>query len=127
MWQKVRTVLQGALVALPLVAVVMSLACSSSSNPLSTSPNTLPSCQVNNSAEVSFLNKSVHNTTYDIIWDGVFMTTLRPTERSEEYTVTAGVAHTLRFRITNSSQDACTISHPSLIVCSTNDSYSCTG
>jgi hypothetical protein len=85
----------------------------------------LQSCQVNNSAKVTFENRSTSNRTYDILWDGVRMTVLSPTQKSSEYTAEAGVTHSLQFKVTNSSQVACTTSHPILVVC-TSHTYWCT-
>ncbi len=127
MWRQLcRFVLPGALVAGPLAAVVMSLACSTTSpvEPI-TPTTTLAACRSNNSATVTFENRSASNRSYDVLWDGSRLMTLAPTQKSAEYTAQAGVTHSLEFRVTNSSQSACTTSNPILVVCNTYN-YWCT-
>lgn len=125
MWQKLRVVLSGVLVAGPLAALVMSLACTDSSPTTSTPTTTLQACMVDNTAKITFENRSTSNKTYDIVWDGSRMTTLWPTQKSATYTEAAGVTHSLQFKITNSSQVACSTSRPILVVC-TSQTYWCT-
>ncbi len=125
MWQKVRVFLSGVLVVGPLAALALSIACVNSPT-TSTPTTTIAACQLNNSAKVSFENKSTTNKTYDVVWDGSHITTLAPTEQSSNYTVEAGVTHTLQFKFTNSGQAACTIAHPIPVVC-TSTNWSCTG
>jgi len=76
----------------------------------------IPACQTNNTADVTFQNKSGHNYTYDVIWDGSTLTTLAPGATSKAYTQAAG-AHTLHFMISNTRLQACTQSSPVLAQC----------
>jgi hypothetical protein len=125
MWQKLRVVLTGALVAGPIAALAMSLACTNSSPTTSTPTTTLQACLVDNTAKITFENRSTSNKTYDIVWDGSRIATLSPTQKSDTYTEAAGVTHSLQFKVTNSSQVACSTSHPVLVVCSAQN-YWCT-
>lgn len=83
-------------------------------------------CELNQTGEIYFINKSNTNSTYDIIWDGAKLTTLAPGETSSTYSVSANITHTLLFRFTNTSNDACTPSSPVIPQCQT-FFYSCTG
>jgi hypothetical protein len=74
-------------------------------------------CERNHTAEVYFENRSVSNTTYDVIWDGSRLTTLSPGNRSNTYKFSAA-QHTLEFRKTNTGTAMCTPSTPSLAQCS---------
>jgi len=125
MWQKLRILLSGVLVAGPLAALALSLACTNS--PTSSTPTTtLAACQLDNSAKVTFENRSTTNRTYDVVWDGSKRATVAPTQKSSAFTEQAGVTHSLQFKFTNTGQAACTLSHPILVVCTTVN-YSCTG
>lgn len=73
-------------------------------------------CAVNNTAQIQFSNRSA-NSTYSVIWDGSIITTLSSGVTSGFYTVAAG-QHTLTFRYSNSTNDACTQSTPNLAQCS---------
>lgn len=88
-------------------------------------PAAVPACQTNNTAEISFENRSNSNTTYYVLWDGSNLLTLAPGQKSDPRTVAAGVQHTLVFRISNTNSNACTPSTPTLPQCSSN-TYSCT-
>ena len=55
------------------------------------------SCQVNNTASVTFGNRS-GVATQDILWDGFKVATLTPGQTSSPVVSAAGVAHTLVFR-----------------------------
>lgn len=81
-------------------------------------------CEVNNTAIVTFSNKSA-SSTYAVLWDGSIITTLAPGETSESYTVSAGIQHTLLFRYSNSTTAACSQSTPTLAQCSSIN-YFCT-
>ena len=83
-------------------------------------------CELNQTGEIYFINKSNTNSTYDIIWDGAKLTTLAPGETSATYTVTANITHTLLFQYTNTSNLACTASTPVIPQCQS-VWYSCTG
>lgn len=74
-------------------------------------------CEVNVTGEVYFKNLSVSNRTYDIIWDGSKLTTVPPNQQSAVYTFSANVKHSLIFRYTNTSDNACTPSEPILSQC----------
>lgn len=88
--------------------------------------NCIYECEVNQTGRVYFINNSNSNSTYDIIWDGAKLTTITPGETSITYTITANITHTLVFRFTNTSTDACTSSAPVIPQCQT-IWYSCTG
>lgn len=89
-----------------------------------TTPAT-PACETNNTAKVTFENRSNTNTTYDIIWDGSKRTTVTSGAKSSTYTEAAGVNHTLVFKITNTNTEACTPSSPTLAQC-TSQTFWCT-
>lgn len=76
-----------------------------------------PLCEVNKTGEVYFINHSNSNSTYDIIWDGVKIATIVPNQSSQVFTYPANVQHTLVFRFTNTSNNACTSSTPYLTQC----------
>ena len=76
-----------------------------------------PLCEVNKTGEVYFKNISNSNSTYDIIWDGVKIATITPNQSSQVFTYSANVQHTLVFRYTNTSNNACTPSTPYLTQC----------
>ena len=78
----------------------------------------LLACEVNQTAQVRFTNLSTTNSTHDIIWDGVKLTTVAPGDTTTFFTVTANIAHTLQFKFTNTSDLACTDSSPILAQCS---------
>ncbi len=79
-------------------------------------------CAANNTAQISYSNRSA-NKTYNIILDGVLVTSLTQGQTSDYYTVAAG-SHTLEFRYANSTDNACTPSTPNLAQCSSMV-YSC--
>lgn len=81
------------------------------STPTTTAAPVTPACQTNNTASVQFGNRSA-NTTQDIFWDNLKITTLTPNQTSAPLTSAAGVAHRLDFRITNTSLFACQTSNP---------------
>lgn len=85
----------------------------------------IPACQTNSTGTVYFLNTSNTSRTYDILWDGVIWATVTPNGRSSTFTVASG-AHTLLFRFTNTTTQACTPSTPNIAICS-NTYYSCSG
>lgn len=83
-------------------------------------------CASNNTAQISFRNNSNTNSTYTVIWDGATLTTIAPGQTSQEFTVAAGVQHSLVFRHTNTNANACNPSTPTLSQCSSRI-FSCTG
>jgi hypothetical protein len=88
-------------------------------------PPVIPACEQNNTATITFENRSVNNYSMDVMWDGVRITTLGPWQKSDVFTVSAG-QHTMAFKISNSSRLACTIAYPVLVRC-TAYAYFCTG
>jgi hypothetical protein len=74
-------------------------------------------CEKYSTATVYFFNSSNSSKTYDILWDGTIYTSVSPNSKSITYTVASG-SHTLLFRITNSSTNACTQSTLNLAICS---------
>ncbi len=85
-----------------------------------------PLCETNDTGEVFFSNTSNSNSTHDIIWDGVKIATVAPNQSSQVFTYSAGVPHTLVFRFTNTSNDACTPSTPILTQCQ-QQGFTCSG
>ena len=83
-------------------------------------------CQVNATGEVYFKNQSNTNKTFDILWDGVKIATVAPNQSSAIFTYPANIPHTLVFKVTNTSTEACTPSTPSLTQCK-QVYFSCTG
>jgi hypothetical protein len=78
-----------------------------------------PACQTNNTATVSFGNRSA-TTAHDVIWDFFVLFTLTPGQTSDPITVVAGVPHTLSVHIANSTDFddiACNTSRPILSQC----------
>ncbi|MDZ4725879.1 MAG: hypothetical protein SH817_06970 [Leptospira sp.] len=86
---------------------------------------TIPDCQKNSTATVYFINESNSSRTYDIIWDGVNYATVSPNAKSATFTVASG-SHSLLFRFTNTTTQACSPSTPNIAICS-NMYYSCSG
>ncbi len=127
MRRSVRTVLSGGILAsaLAVAFLLISSACGSTNSSSTPTAPSAPACQVNNTATVSFENRSTSNTTYSVVWDGSTKTTLAPSVKSDAYTVAAGVQHTLVFRIANSANNACSPSTPTLAQCSS-QTYWCT-
>ena len=73
-------------------------------------------CERYHTAEVTFANLSNSNTTYDVIWDGSWQTSIVPGETSQTYTVASGT-HTLEFRVTNTNRVCCSKGYPVLADC----------
>jgi hypothetical protein len=78
----------------------------SGQNTISVSGTGIAVCQANNTATVTFENRSF-STTLDVIWDGAKINTLSPGFVSSPLTVAAG-SHTLRFQVTNTAIVPCT-------------------
>jgi len=89
--------------------------------PVQTAP---PTCQLNNTAQVTFANRST-GASYVIVWDGVNKVTLAPGTTSQAYTEAANIAHTLQFRYSGTNTLACANSTPTLAQCSTTTTLSC--
>jgi hypothetical protein len=64
-------------------------------------------CEVNNTATATFENNSATNRTFDVLWDGSRIGTVKPGRQSPPYTITAGVQHSLQFVFTNTFNEAC--------------------
>lgn len=86
----------------------------------------VPACQTNNTASVAFGNRST-SASHDVILDGGFFTTLRPGETSQPRSLSAGVAHTLRFRVSGTSRLACSDSTPVFTTCERGRVVTCSG
>lgn len=80
-----------------------------------TEPEPPPDCERNHTASVAFKNNS-DRTTYDVIWDGSRIGTIRP-GKSTTRTVSAG-RHSMVFRFANTRQNACSSASPSIAQCS---------
>ncbi|MCA1559471.1 MAG: carboxypeptidase-like regulatory domain-containing protein [Acidobacteria bacterium] len=61
----------------------------------------IPACRTNNTASVSFGNRSA-TTAHDVYWDGFLLFTLTPGQTSDPITVAALLQHTLQPMIANS-------------------------
>jgi hypothetical protein len=106
-----------------LAVIVLFTACNASNFVTPTLP-TRPACQTFSTAEVSFANRTTSNTTYDVFWDDSRVATVAPSQTSVPITAVAGVAHTLSFRITNTTSAACTPSKPVPAACAA-QTYMC--
>ena len=78
-------------------------------------PVPIPTCQSNQTATVTFGNRS--NSTYTVVFDGATVATLGPGQDSPRQVVAANVAHTLDFFISNTNRRACTTSMPVYTIC----------
>ena len=96
-----------------LVGSVLTVGCSNSTP---VAPSVVPACQANNTGTVYFENRS-NSATYDIVWDGAKMFTVAPRASSAPMTVSAGVAHALRFELTNLGILACAAGTPIVARC----------
>ncbi len=103
--------------------IILTASCGSTSSPTSPQPS-VPACEKNHTATVSFHNTS-NRITMDVLWDGSKVATVAPGQTSSDRTVNAGI-HTLLFTVTNSSEMGCTPSTPNVAQCSTH-TYSCAG
>jgi hypothetical protein len=102
-----------------LAALISSIGCTAATP---TAP-TVPACQTNNTARVTFENRSATGKTYAVLWDGSTMETLAAGARGSEHTVTAGIPHTLVFMVANSNRNACTASWPNPSQCSSHTDW----
>ena len=84
-------------------------------------------CETNNTAQITFENRYTSQS-IDVVWDGskLSLSPLAPGQKSAEVSVSAGVSHTLLFRVAGTSTVACSQSSPSLAQCSTYN-YWCPG
>lgn len=112
--------------ALTALSLISLMGCSDSTDVVTPPPTQTLQCEVNNSAKLVFRNQSNTNATYDLIWDGSKLYTIAPGSESDTLVTAAGVQHTLQFQFTNSSNNACNPSTPTLAQCYTGW-FSCTG
>ena len=104
-----------------LLMSVLIVSCGSDSDPLGIGSD----CSVNNTATVAFKNSSTTGKNYDIIWDGSkIVSNLTPGNTSAASTVTAGVTHTVEFKVAGTSTLACSTAYPNYVEC-TNHTLSC--
>jgi hypothetical protein len=111
-----------------LVLAVLGTACEGDKSPAAPTPAPAPvpvaACVTNNTAAVTFENRSL-NSTYTVVWNGSSTATLGPSAKSQTHTEAAGVAHSLIFKYANSVNYACAESKPVLTQCSS-ITYWCT-
>ena len=111
------------------LALLVSLSVSLVLNSCSESPTapTKQACETNNTAQITFENRYTSQS-IDVVWDGskLSLSPLGPGQKSAEVTVSAGVSHTLLFRVAGTSTVACSQSSPNLSQCSTYN-YWCPG
>lgn len=113
-----RSASQGRVSRAVLIASVALAACSGGEAPP-------PACQTGNTADVAFRNDSASKV-YQVRWDGLPIGTLNPGRTGLNRTVSAGIPHTLTFRIANTTTDACAPSNPIPAQC-TSTTFSCAG
>lgn len=102
---------------LSIVVAGMLSACSGNSTPAAPTPPPVAACVSQNTADVTLVNASPTNLTYDVLIDNISRGTIGPGQ-SRTFTVTAGASHTVLSRFTNTSLTACT-STTSFIQCTT--------
>jgi hypothetical protein len=107
-----------------LLALIVVFAACNGPNPVTPTLMARPACQMFSTAAVSFANRTTSNTTYDILWDDSRVATVAPSQTSAPITAVAGVAHSLSFRITNTTSAACTPSNPIPTLCAA-QTYTC--
>jgi len=107
-----------------LLSLSLSLVLISCSESPSTPTPAVQACVTNNSAQITFENRYTSQS-IDVIWDGSKLTLspLGPGVKSSEVTVSAGVSHTLLFRVAGTSTVACSQSSPNLSQCSSYNYY----
>ncbi len=111
------------------VILVLLIGCSGDDDvmgPAAPDPDPVLSCETNNTATVVFENRSNTNSTYDIIWDGSKVATVTPGNKTESFTVAAGIQHTLLYKYTNTNNLACTQATPTYAQCASRLQW-CTG
>ena len=72
---------------------------------------------------VYFVNESTTNTSYDVIWDGVFKCSISPGQTSSIYYAITNFNHTLEFKVKNTNTMACSFIVPHLS--STSYNFTC--
>ncbi len=111
-----------------VLGVVLALVVGCDSGGPAAPPPTAPqlTCTATNTATVFFRNRSNTNSTYQVLWDGVRLETLPPSERSPRHVVTAGIQHELVFKFRTTGRDACGVTTHTLAQCS-DQGFSCSG
>jgi hypothetical protein len=102
-----------------LLLVLASVGCGGGNDtPTAPTPPPVAACESNNTASVSFGNRSA-SATHTVQWNGLTVATLGPGQTSQPIVVAAGVAHSLRTFYANSNTLACAASNPIAARCST--------
>jgi hypothetical protein len=97
-----------------LLAVILA-SCGGNDSP--SSPPAPPACQANNTADVTFQNRSTTGITMDVVLDGVLLETLTPGQTGLTRPVSAGVVHTIVFKNDATAAVICS-GTPNLAQCS---------
>jgi hypothetical protein len=102
----------------------VALACAACGNDSPSSPSkstppppTVPACQSNTTAQLTFENRTP-NYSHDLYLDGAKMALLGPGQTSQPFTVAANTQHQVRWVYTNTNRTACTVM-PVPATCST--------
>ena len=106
-----------------LAGVVLMALGAASCNSTSSSPSapSVPACQTNNTATVTFSNRSVSGRAYDVSLDGISVVkSLLVGQDSAPQTVAAGSTHTIQFKFSDTGASACNPATPSYAQCSSN-------
>jgi hypothetical protein len=117
-------------ILLAMALATMTAACGSDS-PVAPTPvapvvpvaPVIPACQANHTASASFQNAS--SKTLDIVLDGGVIGTLTPGQSGLTRVVAASVAHSIVFRVTNTTVSACAAFNPIPVECSSPVYASC--
>ena|SRR5690349_12491283 len=108
-----------------VVVALLAAACGGSpAAPSTPPPPPIAACVSQNTADVTLVNASPSQATYDVLIDNVKKGTLSPGQ-SATYTVVAGVSHAIVSQFTNTTLAACS-STPSFVQCSS-QSLTCRG
>jgi len=76
--------------------------------------NKLKNKIIDTKTTVYFVNESTTNTSYDVIWDGVFKCSISPGQTSSIYYAITNANHTLEFKVKNTNTLACSFIVPHL-------------
>jgi hypothetical protein len=109
------------------IAALLLVSCGEKS-PVAPTPVPVAACVTNNTGDISFGNRSA-TVSMDIIWNGVkltYMSPIAPGATSTPLTAAAGVAHTVLFRVANTSTLACSQASPVLTQCAST-TMTCSG
>lgn len=107
-----------------ILATFVASACSGSPAAPAPTPPPVAACVSQNTADVTLVNASPSQATYDVLIDNVKKGTLSPGQ-SVTYTVVAGVSHAIISQFTNTTVAACS-SSPSFVQC-TSQTFTCRG